>query len=140
MSAYLLEQLGVDRGPDRAERVLAALDGSTETPSSAAGCAIDSTGTSMRRSRSGACAASSTVTGAARAREEARDLPSGRWVALSPIRCGPAPPRRGDAGRDPLERQREVRPALDRGERMDLVDDHGLEAVEHRPPFEVSSR
>ena len=60
---------------------------------------------------------------------------SGRWVALSPIRCGGRrPPALAVARRDePLEAlqaQREVGAALRAGDRVDLVDDHVLDAAE----------
>ena len=52
---------------------------------------------------------------------------SGRCVADRPMRCGgPAAQR----ARQPLERQREVRAALGRHERVNLVDDDGVDRAE----------
>ena len=51
---------------------------------------------------------------------------SGRCVADSPMRCSG---RRGER-LEPLERQREVRAALGRDERVDLVDDHGVDRAQ----------
>ena len=54
---------------------------------------------------------------------EARRSPRAAfWVADSPIRWTSLPA----AARQPLERQRQVRAALGRGDRVDLVDDHRL--------------
>ncbi len=51
---------------------------------------------------------------------------SGRWVADRPMRWGGAV---ADCSQ-PLERERQVRAALGGGERVDLVDDHRLDAAQ----------
>ena len=55
---------------------------------------------------------------------------SGRCVADRPIRCGGSRVRRAQA-LEALQAQREVRAALRAGDRVDLVDDHVLDAAEH---------
>ena len=50
----------------------------------------------------------------------------GRWVADSPMRCGPPVAQR----LEPLEREREVRAALVAGDGVDLVDDDGLDRAQ----------
>ena len=56
---------------------------------------------------------------------------SGRWVADRPIRCSGVRVAAGAAERlEALEAQREVRAALRAGDRVDLVDDHVLDAAQ----------
>ena len=51
---------------------------------------------------------------------------SGRWVADRPMRCGGLLA----AGVEPLEREGQVRAPLGGGQRVDLVDDHGLDVAQ----------
>ena len=69
------------------------------------------------------CGAGAIASGAAPPRKRATSS-SGRCVADSPMRCSGAA-----AGErfEPLERQREVRAALGRHQRVDLVDDHRID-------------
>ena len=123
--AHELEQLGVERRPQRVRAaVVGALRRRRPAPSAR-----------PRRSRPASrCARSSslrmpasTMLHVAVAADEARDL------LERPLRR-----RQRDAlrialaeGREPLEREREVRAALGRGDGVHLVDDHGLDAGEH---------
>ena len=61
---------------------------------------------------------------------------SGRWVAERPMRCGG---RVGDRF-EPFERQHQVRAALRRRERVDLVDDHVLDQRSVSRACDVSIR
>ena len=123
-----LEQLGVDRRPDRAARRLAAADERVEVGRRASrpGSTIDSTGTWISRSSSLRTPVSTirhVRVGPTRKRAISS---SGFWVADSPIRWTSRPA----AARQPLERQRQMRAALGRGDRVDLVDDAPLGAGE----------
>ena len=103
-------------------------NGSSST--SASGSTIDSTGTWTCRSSGLRTPVSTTVHvrfGPTRKRPTSS---SGFCVAYRPIRWTSRPGRLGE----PLEREREVRAALGLRDRVDLVDDHLLDAVEDPAP------
>ena len=120
--AHEPQQLGVDRRPDRAARGLAPGDrlqrvarGPPSTGGSRApGSAIDSTGTSIRRSSCLRAPASTIVTSRCGPTRKRPISSSGRCVALRPIRWTVARPVPPDARLrlEALEREREVRAAL----------------------------
>ena len=96
------------------------------------GFSMSSTGTSIVRSSRGFSPASTMATG----RGWPSMLPprkraiasSGRCVADSPMRCGSRPV----SSTEPLEREHEVRAALARRQRVDLVDDDGVDRRQDR--------
>ncbi len=110
---------------------------------SASGSAMDSTGTSMRRSSCLLAPASTILTLAVGADEEAADLlervlGGAEADALDlrrPAARGACPGRGRAVGAhvrlQPLEREREVGAALGVRDGVDLVDDHRLDAAEH---------
>ena len=81
--------------------------------------------------------ASTMVTGRGAARRSVSSVPprkraissSGRCVADRPMRCG-AGRRRPDPVVEPLEGEGQVAAPLGGGQRVDLVDDHGLDAAQ----------
>ena len=92
--------------------------------------AMSSTGTSTRSSSCLLWPASTIFTGrgpsALKPPRNRATSSSGRCVAESPMRCSGLP---GEL-LEPLERQREMRAALGRDHRVDLVDDHGLDVAQ----------
>ena len=116
-----LEQLGVDRRPDRAPRRLGAAGQRVQVgaPGVASGSTIDSTGTWISRSSSLRTPVSTIRHVRRRPDQEPPDL------LERLLRRRQADPLDVAAGglREPLERQRQVRAALGRGDRVDLVDD-----------------
>ena len=124
--AHELEQLGVERGPERVRAaVVRALHvrqrASARPPSGrrASRCAGRAPCACPRRR----CACS-------RSPPTKRAISSsGRCVAESATRCGSRSAEVGEA----LERERQVRAALGRRDGVHLVDDHGLDAGEDLP-------
>ena len=145
-----LDQARVDRGPDRA-LPRAGRGGAGGNLFVRASRAMSSTGTSTvsasslrvcRRRRSRPAAASRRRRGRATSPPPSRRAisSSGRCVAERPMRWS-GRGRRGAALLEPLEREEEVRAALGRGHRVDLVDDHRLDRGEDGlAAREVSSR
>ena len=123
--AHELEQLGVERRPERVRAaVVRALHVGERPP--AARSASASAGISMRRSSCLRMPASTMCTGRSPPTKRAISS-SGRCVAESATRCGSL----SQSVDEPLEREREVRAALGRRDRVDLVDDHRLDAGQH---------
>ena len=132
--AHELEQLGVDRRPDRAARGLAAgeparADRIRARPPRRDRRVRSSTRRAPRCAGRAPCGApaSTIVTSRCGPTRKRPISSSGFWVALRPIRCDGRPRLRLEA----LEREREVRAALGVGDGVDLVDDHRLDPAEH---------
>ena len=138
-----LEQLRVDRRPDRgAIGLIGELPRAVPRPAGRPSSAMSSTGTITSSSIGLRWPASTTATSRGRSGASSR-----RGIARSP-RADAAWPtaRSAAAGRrvsasEPLERERQVRAALRRGHRVDLVDDHPAErCAASRAPGDVSIR
>ena len=123
-----LEQLGVDRRPDRAPRRLGPAGQRVEirAPAWRPGSTIESTGTLIWRSSSLRTPVSTIRHVRVGPTMKRAISSSGFWVADSPIRWTSCPA----AARQPLERQRQMGAPLGRRHRVDLVDDARLGAGE----------
>ena len=123
-----LEQRGMDRRPDRVARLgpAAGPPGASSTSIASPIRAMSSTGTMISRSSSLRAPASTIST--------SRPVPPRKAPMADerPLRRRQADSLRVAIGQvaEPLEREREVRSALRPGDRMDLVDDHVLDAAE----------
>ena len=130
-----LEDRRVDRRPDARPAIRAGrrATGLVLGRQDLARCAVmSSTGTMTWRS-SGLRAPASTIRTSRPGPTPAMNRPiasSGRCVADRPIRCGGARVGAAEA-LEPLQAEREVRAALRAGDRVDLVDDHVLDAAQH---------
>ena len=146
-----LEQPRVDGGPDRGARAAAARPGRLGSSTGSASRAMSSTGTSTAQLER-ACARRRRRSSTGRERGRAGPAPpaasapprkratssSGRWVAERPMRC--SAPRRRSASSRSSESAR-CAPRLVGDQRVDLVDDHRLDARAARSrAWEVSSR
>ncbi len=139
--AHEVQQLGVDGGPDRASRGLAAgerLERIRLHPVDrqlAAGLRVGF-GSSTRRAprcagRAAFCTPASTIVTCRLGPTRKRPISSsGLWVALRPIRCIDLPvPSTWAASRSSVSAR--CAPRFECGDGVDLVDDHGLDAAEH---------
>ena len=117
----------------RASAAVAGPPGCWSSGRTSPGCVMSSIGT-MTCSSSALRAPASTIVTARSGPTPPRNRAissSGRCVALRPIRCGaPGPRPLGDEPLQALQAQRQVGAALRAGDRVDLVDDHVLDAAE----------
>ena len=134
------QELGVDRRPDRAARRLAARERSSGSVRTAPWLGLDhrlDRHVDLQVERL-AHAGVDDPARAPRADQEAPDLLERVLRRRQPdaLRRRGRRPARGE----PLERQRQVRAALGRGDRVDLVDDHRLDAGQDLARAAVSIR